>query len=186
MKKFISILLCLAMVIPLVLPVTAVSDKTAPSSEIIAQKDSVPDSGLQTSDQVLLRSDDPSIARDSMILKYVDSARFDAAKHIQRLPELEDLNTYVFANADGTRTVYLMHENVKFIDKDGAVKEKDISLVRNTKGFGITQSDIGLLLPHDPTQGIDLTYGDYAIKLTPQGLAKATAARKTDNSVVYD
>lgn len=41
----------------------------------------------------------------------------------------------------------MMHENVKYIDKNGVVKEKDLSLTSKVGGFGITQSDIELLIP---------------------------------------
>ena len=137
-------------------------------------------------EKVILRAEDPEISKDSMILKYVDSSQFNAAKHVQRLIEQEDLNTYVFANADGTRSIYMMHENVKYVDGRGVVKEKDISLKSLAQGFAITQSDIELLIPNNPMQGIDIEYSGFAIKLIPQGLTNIASATQIDNSVVYD
>ena len=119
-------------------------------------------------------------------MQYVDSAQFNAAGHTQRLTELEELNTYVFANADGTRSVYVMYENVKYVDDNGTVKEKDISLKKSEGGFGIVQSNVELLIPNNPVQGVDLEYAGYAVKLIPQGLASAVSAVQADNSVVYD
>lgn len=171
-----------------VLPVSAttISEVVDSSNNLILDGDLIKDDNLIISDEIILRADDPSIAEESMILKYVDSAQFNAARHTQRLTDLEDLNTYVFANADGTRSVYMMHENVKYIDKNGVIKEKDISLINKVGGFGITQSNIELLIPTNPVHGIDFEYSGFAIKLTPQGLATAASAVQSDNSVVYD
>lgn len=143
--KFFSQAVALIVVISLlltgtILPVaaTSISDTVGSSSNLILDDDLIKDDNLIISDEIILRADDPSIAEESMILKYVDSAQFNAARHTQRLTDLEDLNTYVFANADGTRSVYMMHENVKYIDENGVIKEKDISLINKVGGFGIT------------------------------------------------
>ena len=53
-------------------------------------------------------------------------------------------------------------------------------------GFGIAQSDIELLIPTNPTYGINFEYSGFAIKLTPQGLTSATSAIQSNNSIVYD
>ncbi len=171
-----------------ILPISAttVSDVIDSSNDPIRDDNLAKNNNLLISDEIILHSDDSSIAKESMILKYVDSSQFNAAKHTQRLADLEDLNTYVFANADGTRSIYLMHENVKYVDQNGIVKEKDISLKSMANGFGIARSDIDLLIPNNPVQGIDLEYSGFAVKLIPQGLASATSAVQTDNSVVYD
>lgn len=137
-------------------------------------------------DKITLNAEDPEISKESMILKYIDTSLFNLAGHTQRLKELEDLNTYVFANADGTRSIYMMHENVKYVDEDGTVREKDISLESRTGGFGIAQSNVELLIPNKPVQGIDIEYSGFAIKLIPQGLTNIVSAAQSDNSVVYD
>ncbi|MBO5322853.1 MAG: DNRLRE domain-containing protein [Oscillospiraceae bacterium] len=144
------------------------------------------DDGIILEEEIVLRADDPIIAEESMILEYIDSAQFNAAQHTQRLTELEDLNTYVFANADGTRSVYMMHENVKFVDEAGFVVEKDISLTSEATGYGIVRSDIDLLIPITPAQGIDMEYWGFDIKLTPQGISETTSAVQSNNSIVYD
>ena len=53
------------------------------------------------------------------VLDYVDTATFEAANHTKRLEYLEELNSYVFENEDGTRTVYLLQENVKYLNESG-------------------------------------------------------------------
>ena len=161
-----------------VLPASAVavSNITDSSSGFIPENNIAQNKNLPISDPTILCADDPGVAEESMILKYVDNSLFDAARHTRRLPDLETLNTYVFDNADGTRSVYIMDENVKYEDKNGIIREKDISLKSKTNGFGITQSDIELLIPNNPTHGIDLEYSEFSIKLIPQGLTSAQSS----------
>lgn len=45
---------------------------------------------------------------DCRVLDYVDEKSFSEARHISRLPEKEELNTYVFLNSDGTETMYML------------------------------------------------------------------------------
>lgn len=171
-----------------VLPASAVavSNITDSSSGFIPENNIAQNKNLPISDPTILCADDSGVAEESMILKYVDNSLFDAARHTRRLPDLETLNTYVFDNADGTRSVYIMDENVKYEDKNGIIREKDISLKSKTNGFGITQSDIELLIPNNPTHGIDLEYSEFSIKLIPQGLTSALSVVQCEDSIVYD
>ena len=56
---------------------------------------------------------------NSNFFKYVDEAVFEAGNHVARIPEEETLSTYVFRNNDGTKTVYYLPDNVKYIAQDG-------------------------------------------------------------------
>mgnify|MGYP004654150515 CR=1 FL=1 len=187
--KLLSMIMAISLLLTgSILPIsaTALTDDNNLSNEFVLNEEMLKNEELILSDETVLRAEDPEISEESMILKYVDSSQFNVAKHVQRLTELEDLNTYVFANADGTRSIYMMHENVKYVDKNGTVREKDISLKSKTGGFGIVQSDVKLLIPNNPIQGIDLEYSGFAIKLIPQGIANTTSVDQTDYSVVYD
>ena len=81
----------------------SVSDRETLSNDFLPDDDFIKDDSLSVSDEILLSAEDPEISEKSMILKYVDAAQFDAARHTLRLTEAEELNTYVFANADGHR-----------------------------------------------------------------------------------
>jgi hypothetical protein len=81
---------------------TPLSDAVYSSSQLSSDDNSVSDENTTSSDDIFLRADDPSIAQESMILNYIDSDQFNAARHTQRLTDLEDLNTYV-----GDTTQYL-------------------------------------------------------------------------------
>ena len=130
-----------------------------------------------------------TLTEDCKILQYVDEEAFEAADHAFRLPYLEELDTYVFQNQDGTRSIYYLYENVKYIDEQGNIREKDNTLQRETMGFRITENEFDLLLPHAVTDGVELTYQDYDVKLVPATEGKLTATAPgtlQDNSVVYE
>ena len=45
------------------------------------------------------------------IADYVNAEEFNNSRHIARLSDQEELNTYVFLNRDGSKSVYYMDEN---------------------------------------------------------------------------
>ena len=75
------------------------------------------------------------ILADSKISDYVSTNEFFETKPMFRLTALETLNSYVVQNADNTNTIYLMAENVKYVDAKGEIREKDIRLSANEKGL---------------------------------------------------
>lgn len=187
--KLLSLIIAISLLLTgSILPIstTAISDDNNSTNEIVLNEETIKSEERTLSDKAVLCAEDTEISEESMILRYIDSSQFNAAKHVQRLIEMEDLNTYVFANADGTRSIYTMHENVKYVDEDGTVREKDISLKSKTGGFGTERNNVELFIPNNPIQGIDLEYSGFAVKLIPQGLINIMSAAQTDNSVVYD
>ncbi len=123
---------------------------------------------------------------ECMIAEYVNTEEFNKASHVKRLNDEEELDTYVFLNSDGTKSVYYMDENVKFIDKNGDVKEKDVSLVKKTDGFGIVRNEFDLHIPNAASSGISMSYNGYDVKLIPQTSVRAVPARQNGDTVVYD
>ena len=67
---------------------------------------------------------------DVAIFKHVDTTAFQDKHHVKRLNNEEDLNSYVFLNSDGTKSVYIFGDDLKYVDSNGTVREKDISLVK--------------------------------------------------------
>ena len=84
---------------------------------------------IETEEQIFER-----ITADSLMMNYIDEESFRGAGHINRLPEEEDLNSYVFENADGTRTAYILSEPVKYVDNTGVVHEKNLTLSQGSIG----------------------------------------------------
>ena len=69
------------------LPVSATDNSNIvnSSNNLILDDDLFKDDNLINSEKVILRAEDPEISEESMILKYVDSSQFNAARHVQRL-----------------------------------------------------------------------------------------------------
>jgi len=103
------------------------------------------------------------------ITDYVDKAQFESQNYAFRVEQDESLNTYVFQKEDGKRVVYFMDENVKFIDDNGEVKEKNLSLTSTEKGFSPVCNDIDILLPTTIKESIQFNYGKSSIAITPSG-----------------
>lgn len=122
---------------------------------------------------------------DCRLLNYIDEEQFESSKFVYRLPTSEDLNSYVFVNDDGDKVVYIMDENTKFIDSNGEVVEKDLTLSQLEDGFGIAKNDIKVLLPYDLSNGITMDYQGYAINILPCSLSENTMAEEVDGSVAY-
>ena len=123
---------------------------------------------------------------DDVIFKHLDKENFKNGKHISRLEHEEKLNTYVFGNEDGSKTVYYMYENVKYKDKDGKIKDKDISLVKKNKGYGIVQNEVDLFLPENPSDGVTVNYSGYDVTIIPQGGNGKVKAKQCDDAIIYD
>lgn len=113
----------------------------------------------------------PRVFEDSFICDYVDTEKLDEAGHVARIPEEEDLDTYVFLNRDGTKSVYYMDENVRYIDENGEKVEKDLSIVRKNKGYSLKASDVKLWFPDVLSDGISVKYDNFHLTLYPQGVA---------------
>lgn len=175
MKKFYMRVLSLLIVLCLLLPCSGIS------TIAVQYNDSSPPNTSETSVDII-----NDVSMDELTLpSYIDADSEQAQKHLFRLEELEEANTYVFQNIDGTRTVYVMDENVKYVDVDGNVREKDLSLINVIGGYETAANDIGVFMPDLPTSGIELEYSDYLVKLIPQTTAP-TVGRKVTDAVDYE
>ncbi|MBO5097535.1 MAG: RICIN domain-containing protein [Agathobacter sp.] len=155
---------------------------TIPENTLAAQNDKEKQNNNKNAEQV----QDSCMQEDSVIFKHLDKENFKNGKHISRLENEEKLNTYVFKNEDGSKTVYYMYENVKYKDKDGKIKDKDISLVKKNKGYGIVQNEVDLFLPENPNDGVTVNYSGYDVTIIPQGGNGKVKAKQCDDAIVYD
>lgn len=100
--------------------------------------------------------------------RYIDYEAEIAAGHTQRIPTEETLSTIVYKNSDNSRTVYYFDENIKYVDSEGNIIEKDITLESvNGGGYRTKQNDILTLLPNRISSGVTVAYKDNAVKLIP-------------------
>jgi|GEM_PF-2193973 len=107
----------------------------------------------------------------TFIRDYVDNETLDEAGHVARINEEEELNTYVFLNRDGTKSVYYMDDNVRYVDENGETVEKDLTIIRKNKGYTLKANDVKLWFPDVLSDGISVKYDKYHLTLYPQGVA---------------
>jgi hypothetical protein len=125
-KKSVALLLSLALLLttmPCVSTAAAEEIAVTPTSQTLTETTEA--HTLSTEQEEISVS---ALTADCGILSYVDEEVFESGNHVLRLPEEETLSTYVFLNSDGTKTVYYMDENVKFVDSDGNIHEKNLTL----------------------------------------------------------
>ena len=117
----------------------------------------------------------------------VDTAEAEEKGYIGRIKtEEKDLYTFVFANEDGTNTMRVYSHPVKYVAKDGTVR--DISLDVKAKadgGFVTADHEIITTFEKTLTDGISLAYDDVEVTLIPKlGLGKVPAATLDSNNKV--
>lgn len=120
------------------------------------------------------------------VLDYVDDTQFNSSSFSYRITEQEDLNTYVFLDENGDKTVYLLDENVKYVNSDGVVIEKDLSLYAGENGYEVTQSDIGLVIPYSLSDGVSMEYLDNNIVIIPNSISDDIIGEEFNGSVIYN
>ena len=162
-KRILSTLLALAILLSCVGWTPVQAQGTAPEEETI---DNVT--------QIMDNEDSP---------EYVDAEQFEESGHVQRLHEEEELDTYVYLNEDGSKSVYYMDQDVKFIDEQGNVRDKDTALVRKERGYGMRSNDVGLHIPDNAADGIAVSHKSREVKLLPVGGTGLAAAN--NNSILY-
>ena len=91
------------------------------------------------------------------------------AGHIQRVHDEEtDLSSVVFRNSDNTNTLYMFDENVKYIDSDGLIRDKNNVLQRNADGsYENSANDIRINYPAEIATGVLLEASGHIIRVIP-------------------
>jgi len=116
--------------------------------------------------------------------------------HIKRLSSKETrLDTIIFANADGSETIYIFDENVKYTDSSGNTHDKSNLLYateRSKYQYTNKDNDIQTFFPItlNAATGVILEHDDISIEMYPATTVSATAIKKKDSSgteyVYYD
>ena len=172
-------LIALLMAVCMLLSVLPGSELRTEAAEADAkQPESAPSAETQ------LSATTQTLSKDCKILNYVHAEVFGSANHVARLASEETLSSYVFLNADGTRTAYYLDEAVKFVDADGKVQEKDLMLVPTVGGYTTEKNDIGLSIPTNPASGVTLLWNNTAVRIIPQGGTVGETVVE-DNTVRY-
>lgn len=110
--------------------------------------------------------------------------------HVNRLKEQEeDLNSVVFQNRDGTKTVYCYNDPVKYKDKDGNIKDKSNKLSLTAKGdYTNAENDINAYFPKKLNQnkGVQLKFGQRTVEMSPVIRGNSAASRQTGHNKYFD
>ncbi|MDD6200517.1 MAG: DNRLRE domain-containing protein [Firmicutes bacterium] len=183
-KKILALLLSVCLILPTLSAAASAAETDTGRTEITGMTGDTAQTTI--TEEAALSETVFQLDADCRILSYVDEAVFREADHIARLNEEETLSTYVFLNRDGTKTVYYMDEEVKYLDSDGTVREKDLSLTADLNGYTTAQNDISLTLPENLSEGVGLSYAGYDISLIPQiTTARVTGPQVNGNAVGY-
>ena len=181
-RKWICALLALVIILGIMgyVPVQAASHDDVKTE---TQTTQIVDSEIEINEQYAQQEAFMIAAEEQGLFRYIDEDQFRNAKHVARLMEEETLDTYVFQNSDGTKSVYYMEADVKYIATDGSIRNKDISLVSVADGYTMRENDVQLLLPREAADGISVSHSGYNVQLIPQG-GEGTAVLG-DNSIAY-
>ena len=110
--------------------------------------------------------------------------------HVNRLWEQEeDLNSIVFQNRDGTKTMYYYNYPVKYKDANGKIKDKSNKISQTSSGdFTNAENDINTYFPKklNRNKGIELKFGEYVVEMAPDIKGNSGASRQTGHNKYFD
>ena len=120
----------------------------------------------------------------------LDAETIIADGYVARLnSEEQSLSEIVLEKEDGTRSLYLFGENVKYIDENGEVADKSNNAVRRGNAYVNEGNDVEVVLPATLTAGIAVTGDELNITMKPLadkiGRSLSPAVKTADDTVVY-
>lgn len=125
---------------------------------------------------------------DESCLSIADLLKTFSSKHVKRLKSAEDIYSVVFANADGTNTLYRFNEPIKYFDNYGNLKDKINGIVKKNHLFINTENDVGFTAFDDPEKGIEIAYKGIVLSIKAKGGAtsKKSVVSNTKYSVTHN
>lgn len=120
----------------------------------------------------------------------LDAEKVIADGYVARLnSEEQSLSEIVLEKEDGTRSLYLFGENVKYVDENGEVADKSNDAVRRGRAYVNEGNDVEVILPATLTTGIAVTDDELNITMKPLtdkiGRSLSPAKKTADDTVVY-
>ena len=102
-----------------------------------------------------------------------------------RLTEEEpNLRTKIYLNRDGTKSMEVYDDPVKYVASDGLIKDKLLTIEATAGGFISAQSDIECRFSADISRGIGIRRGAFAVMMLPDDAVDGTAVLSTDGKEV--
>ncbi len=118
--------------------------------------------------------------------------------HIERIAELEDNNTIVYKNSDGSHTLYWFPQKIKYLDNNGKIVDKsniisDVSRVDTVFKYSNSVNDIKIKYPAslNSLSGVTLEYDSQSVSMSPInqsniGMNTFSSANKQGNDIIYE
>ena len=126
---------------------------------------------------------------------YLEAQEEASATHLQRLAEYENTTDVVgYRNNDGTNTVYIYGEDIRYRDQNGQMVEKNIHLAeipaqeRSATGYRYrtAANELTAYYPNSLSQNaIAMEYGEYSITLQPDWDSSAQPVLEDGTKAVY-
>ncbi len=187
--KLISIVLALSIILG-TLPIVSVSAQEVAGEELTKESELwVPEndsSALSTEGDLSLQELETAVLSAEDKPEIVSQAAIDEKQHVNRLWKQEaDLNSIIFQNKDGTKTMYYFEEAVKYVDKNGKVKDKKNTISETASGdFTNPNNDINTYFPKKLNQnkGVEVKFGEYSIEFAPDIKGSSGASRQTGHN----
>ena len=195
--KMISLLLAIILSFPVVMGIASLRVRAENENEINAG-DAVAESINSTQNKPNeVQPQNICLLDNEDVPPFISQGQIEEHGHIMRISDEEDLNTLVYQNSNGTKTVYIMDNPIKFTDKNGKTQFIDLTLQEETDRYRTAANDITMSAFKDAANGIVLTDGDIDIRLVamPNSLSNqlgniSTAPMITtsvsENSITYE
>lgn len=120
----------------------------------------------------------------------ISQKSIEESGHVNRLREQEeDLNSIVFQNRDGTKTMYYYNYPVKYKDSDGNIKDKSNKISQKSNGdFTNAENDINAYFPKklNKNKGVVLKFDNHTIEMAPDIKGNSGASRQTGHNKYFD
>lgn len=99
--------------------------------------------------------------------QYVQYESAQSLGHVKLLEQTE--NTLTYLNYDNTKTLYYYGTDIAYLDSNGKLVEKDITLQANTNqsAYSMKSNDIQTILPQNISEGVSITHNGKSATLTP-------------------
>ncbi len=105
--------------------------------------------------------------------------------HVERLKDEEtDMYSVIFRNADGSKTLYMFAQPVKYVASNGEIRNKSTEITNVIGGYAMTDNDVNVSVGITALQGATISKNNNAVTITPIG-SDAVASRK-GNAVYYN
>ena len=197
-KKLISKVLAIVLVLSLMLsafPSISVFAQELSSKEKLTEKGDLwqPESNsnmLNFEGDLSLEELQSAKLSDEDTPEIVGQDNIEEKGHVNRLWEQEeDLNSIVFQNRDGTKTMYYYNYPVKYKDANGKIKDKSNKISQTSSGdFTNAENDINTYFPKklNRNKGIELKFGEYVVEMAPDIKGNSGASRQTGHNKYFD